>query len=227
MTRANQAMAGVKALTAQAAISKLCVSGLPPLQLFEQVARRLRQVVPYSAGCWKPIDPASMLFTGFAIEDSQPGTIRSVQWRFVDNELLQPDVAKFRDLARLPRPVITLHQATHGEPERSARYRDLHQALGFGAELRAVFRSGGACWGSVALLRGGGQPDFSREEIGFVARICADVGLGLRLALLTDAAHAGATATAPGMVVLREDLSCESLTPQAARWVEQIPADYG
>ena len=87
----------------------------------ERVAERVRRVVPYSAGCWKPTDPETLLFTGFAIEDPQPGRLAAVRWRFVDNELLEPDVAKFRELARKPRPVATLHEATHGEPERSAR----------------------------------------------------------------------------------------------------------
>src|SRR5262249_11383549 len=155
--------------------------------LFEEVAKRLRPVVQYTAGCWKPTDPDTLLFTGFAIEDPAPGMLRSVCWRFVDNELFEPDFAKFGDLARKRRPVTTLHEATHGEPERSARYRRIHRELGFGAELRAVFRTGRAVWGSVALVRAQGDPDFSRDEIAFVTRISDHLAFGLRLALLHDA----------------------------------------
>jgi hypothetical protein len=78
--------------------------------------------------------------------------------------------------------VTTLHEETHGEPERSARYREIHRELGFGAELRAVFRSGGACWGSVALVRHRSEPNFNRDEIAFVEGLCDHVALGLRLA---------------------------------------------
>src|SRR5262249_56759984 len=94
-------------------------------------------------------------------------------------------------------PVTTLHRATHGEPERSRRYREIHRTLGFGAELRTVFRSGDACWGSVALVRNEGEPDFDRRETAFVARLCTHIALGLRLALLREAATADADST-PG-----------------------------
>src|SRR5262249_44165651 len=191
LDRMPRAPLGARGVAAEAAIAETCVRGLPPLELFERVARRLRSVVPYDAGCWKPTDPETLLFTGFAIEDPEPGRLRSVRWRFVDNELLEPDFAKFRDLAAAPRPVTTLHEATHGEPERSVRYRTIHRALGFGAELRAVFRSGEACWGSVALVRAEGDLNFSRDEVAFVESICDQVAFGLRLALLREADASG------------------------------------
>jgi hypothetical protein len=150
-----------------------------------------------------------------------------VRWRFVNNELLESDVAKFRELAGRPRPVTTLHEATHGEPERSARYREIHRALGFGAELRAVFRSGSACWGSVALVRDDGEPDFNRDEVAFVARVSSHVAQGLRLGILLDAANEAAGDGSPAMLVLREDLSIESLTPQAETWLARLPSDRG
>ena len=118
---------GVKGIAAEAAIASLSVSGLPALELFARVGERVRRVVPYDAGCWKPIDPETLLFTGFAIEDSEPGRLTSVRWRYVENEQLEPDFAKFRELARRRRPVTTLHEETHGEPERSARYRNIHR----------------------------------------------------------------------------------------------------
>jgi DNA-binding CsgD family transcriptional regulator len=221
---------GIGGAQAEAAIARLCTKGLPPLELFEQVAHRLRAVVPYAAGCWKPTDPDTLLFTGFAIEDPTPGTLRSVCWRFVDNELLEPDYAKFRTLARKPMPVTTLHKETHGEAERSGRYRRIHRKLGFGAELRAVFRRGEACWGSVALVRRAGEPDFSRNELAFVARLCDHLALGVREALLNAATHSAQGAEqgiGPGVIVLRDDLSVESTTPEAAEWLQRFPADIG
>jgi len=226
LDRMSRAPLGPRGVAAEAAIAEACVGGLPALLLFERVARRLRSVVPYDAGCWKPTDPQTLLFTGFAIEDPEPGRLRSVRWRFVDNELLEPDFAKFYELAAAPRPVTTLHEATHGEPERSARYRTIHRSLGFGAELRAVFRSGGACWGSVALVRCEGRRDFDRAEVAFVERLCDHVALGLRLALLGEA-EASAWVQAPGTILLRNDLTVDSLTDQAGYWLEQVPADRG
>jgi DNA-binding CsgD family transcriptional regulator len=216
----------VKGIAAEAAIAHLAVSGLPPLELFARIGERLRRVVPYDAGCWKPTDPDTLLFTGFAIEDSEPGRLTSVRWRFVENELLEPDFAKFRDLARRPRPVTTLHEETHGEPERSARYRKIHRELGFGAELRAVFRSGGACWGSVALVRDRGKPNFNLDEIAFVEGVCEHVALGLRLALLRETETASGDA-APATLILRSNLTLESATANASQWLDAFPPDRG
>ena len=222
----RRAPLGVKGIATEAAIANLSVSGLPALELFARIGERLRRVVPYDAGCWKPTDPETLLFTGFAIEDSEPGRLTSVRWRFVENELLEPDFAKFRELARRPRPVTTLHAETHGEPERSARYRRIHRELGFGAELRAVFRSGGACWGSVALVRDLRKPNFNLEEIAFVEGLCDHVALALRLALLRETETAGGD-VAPATLILRSDLTLESATAHASRWLDAFPADHG
>ena len=222
----RRAPLGVKGIATEAAIANLSVSGLPALELFARIGERLRRVVPYDAGCWKPTDPETLLFTGFAIEDSEPGRLTSVRWRFVENELLEPDFAKFRELARRPRPVTTLHAETHGEPERSARYRRIHRELGFGAELRAVFRSGGACWGSVALVRDLRKPNFNLEEIAFVEGLCDHVAMGLRLALLRETETASGD-EAPATLLLRPDLTLESAAAHASHWLEAFPADRG
>jgi DNA-binding CsgD family transcriptional regulator len=214
-----------KAISAEAAIARLCVEGLPAMELFERAARPFRRAVPYSAGCWKPTDPRTLLFTGFGIEDGQTGALTAARWRFIDNELLEPDYAKFRDLLKRRIPVTTLHRETHGEPARSARYRRIHRSLGFGAELRAVFRAGNACWGSVAVVRDEGQPDFNEQEVAFVARVGAHIAHGLRDALLREAESAAITDRAPGVVVLDEHGSVRSLTDQASLWLEQIPRD--
>jgi DNA-binding CsgD family transcriptional regulator len=216
---------GPRAITAEAAIARLCVEGLPAMELFERVAIPFRRAVPYSAGCWKPTDPRTLLFTGFGIEDGQTGTLTAARWRFIDNELLEPDYAKFRDLLERRIPVTTLHRDTHGEPDRSPRYRRIHRSLGFGAELRAVFRAGNECWGSVALVRDEGQPDFNDREIAFVARVSAHIGHGLRDALFHEAESAAIADRAPGVIVLDEDGSVGSLTDQASLWLEQVPRD--
>jgi DNA-binding CsgD family transcriptional regulator len=78
----------------------------------------------------------------------------------------------------------------------------------------------------VALVRNEGQPDFNRRETAFVARLCPQIALGLRLALLREAAIAETNPT-PGLIVLRDDLTLDSLTPAAADWLEQIPSDLG
>jgi DNA-binding CsgD family transcriptional regulator len=217
---------GAKGVVAEAAIARLCLEGLPALELFERAAVPLRRVVPYSAGCWKTVDPRTQLFTSFGIEDGRTGTLTAARWRFIDNELLEPDYGKYPELARRRVPVSTLHRDTHGEPGRSARYRYMHRSLGFGAELRAVFRAGGTSWGHIAMIRGENQPDFTDPEVGFVTRIAAHLGHGLREALLREAA-ASQPDCAPGVIILDKDGSVRSVTDQARFWLEQFPRDRG
>ncbi|HEX6525756.1 MAG TPA: helix-turn-helix transcriptional regulator [Streptosporangiaceae bacterium] len=218
---------GAKGITAEAAIAKLCLEGLPALELFERAATPFRRAVPYSAGCWKPLDTRTLLWTGFGIEDGGTGTLAAACWRFIDNELLDADFAKYGDLARRRIPVTTLHRETHGEPDRSPRYRGIHRSLGFGAELRAMFRDSDACWGSVALVRADDQPDFTDNEVAFAARIGAHLAYGLRDALMREAAAGGRIDHAPGVIVLGKDGSVRSLTDQARFWLEQFPHDHG
>jgi hypothetical protein len=206
---------GASGVAAEAAIARLCLQGLPALELFERAAGPLRRAVPYSAGCWKTVDPRTLLYTSFGIEDGRTGVLTAARWRFIDNELLEPDYGKYHELARRPTPVSTLHRDTHGEPGRSSRYRYLHRWLGFGAELRAVFRAGGESWGHVALIRGESQPDFTDQEVAFIARVGAHLGHGLRGSLLREAAAAGPPERAPGVIVLGQDGSVRSVTDQA------------
>jgi DNA-binding CsgD family transcriptional regulator len=218
---------GAKGVTAEAAIARLSLQGLPALDFFERVARPFRRAVAYSAGCWKPVDPRTLLWTGFGIEDGGTGTLSGARWRFVENELLERDFGKYHDLVRRGRSVTTLHRETHGEPDRSSRYRRIHRSLGFGAELRAVFRTGDAVWGSVALVRDEGLPDFSDEEVAFVSRIGGHIGHGLREALLHEAAAAGIAHRAPGVIVLTPDGAVHSMSEQATFWLERFPRDRG
>ena len=218
---------GARGVTAEAAIARLSLQGLPALDFFERVARPFRRAVAYSAGCWKPVDPRTLLWTGFGIEDGGTGTLSGARWRFVENELLERDFSKYHDLVRRRRGVTTLHRETHGEPDRSRRYRQIHRSLGFGAELRAVFRTRDAIWGSVALVRDEGQPDFSDDELAFVSRIGGHVAHGLREALLREAATADIAHRAPGVIVLAPDGSVRSLSEQATFWLEQFPRDRG
>lgn len=218
---------GSKGADAEASVANLCLQDLPPLELLERAAIPFRRALPYDVSCWKPMDPRTLLFTGFGLEERRPGTLAAVRWRFVDNELLEPDYAKFRELVRRRTPVTTLHRETHGEPERSPRYRHIHRSLGFGAELRAAFRTGDACWGSVALIREENQPDFSDQEIAFVARIGGHLAHGLRYALLREASTRGMPDRAPGVIVLDRNRSVHSLTDQARYWLERFPPDRG
>jgi DNA-binding CsgD family transcriptional regulator len=213
-------VSGTRAVVARAAIERLCDEDRPPLELLAEVARRVREAVPYAAAGWLLTDPATLLHTG-ALSEGVPAPLLS---GLIDNELTAPDVTKFTAVARLPRPAVALSGATAGELARSARHRTLYAPAGYGDELRAAFRTGGACWGVVCLARTAEQPWFGAEEVAFMAGISAHVGHGLRKALLVEACrNPSGGPEAPGIVVLGEGGAVEAITGEAQRWLDELP----
>jgi DNA-binding CsgD family transcriptional regulator len=209
---------GTKAAVARTAIAKLCRQDLPPLELLTEVARRVRFAVPYAASGWLLTDPATLLHTGGFGEGVPPQMLSAL----IDNELTAEDVGKFSALARAPRPALALSEATGGELARSARHRSLYAPAGYGDELRAAFRTGGACWGVACLARTADQPPFSAAEVQFVAGIGEQVAHGLRSGLLLEALH---TPDPPGIVVLGSDGALEALSGEAERWLAELPGE--
>jgi DNA-binding CsgD family transcriptional regulator len=209
-------------ITARDGIVRASANELPPLELLEEVARRVRSVVPYAAAGWLLTDPATLLHTGAFTEDVP----RDLHLRLIDNELADDDFAKFSQIARSSRSVLSLSEATDGELERSARFRKIYAPEGYGAELRAAFRTRDACWAVACFAREEGAPDFDDEEVEFLASISEHVAHGLRGALLIDASQEPSPhAEAPGMLVLDEDNNLESQTGEAERWLCELPSD--
>ena len=204
---------------AKMAITRLCAAALPPLGLLQQIAERVRATVPYAAAGWQLTDPATLLGTGGFAENVDADTHQ----RLIENELTGADFTPFTRLARSPAAAASLRDATGEELERSTRYRTIHAANGWGDELRAVFRSGGAAWGQVCLARAAGEPAFSADDTAFLAGVCAQIGDGLRTALLLEGATAAPPGGAPGLVVLRDDGSLEAISDDAAEWLAQLP----
>ena len=218
MAREPAAPASVAANTA---ITRLCAADLPPLELLRQIAERVRAVVPYVAAGWQLTDPATLLATGGFAQNVDPGT----HLRLIDNELTGADFIPFTRVARSRAAVASLGGATGGELKRSGRYRTISAANGWGDEIRAVFRSGGAAWGQVCMARGTGEPAFSTDDAAFLTAVCGQIGDGLRGALLLDSASAAAPGRAPGLVVLHDDGSVQALSDDAAQWLTGLPEE--
>lgn len=178
-------------------IVSLCHSGLDVPALVAEACRRLASPVPYDRLCWHMVDPATLLFTS-AVQENLGYEPRLPRYEY---EIA--DVNKWAYLARRPWPVGVLDHATHGNPEQSARFRDLLRPRGVAHELRASFVVDGRCWGYIGLYRDKGRPGFSEDEAAFVAEIDAHVAAGMRRALLFDTGtEPRYTANDPGVVVL-------------------------
>lgn len=135
-------MAGVRDATGRAASGE---------ELLEQVSTRLRRIVPFDGATWFATDPSTVLATlPVPVENVQDGHCQT----FWEREHQVEDVLLFRDLARSQDGGVgTLHHATAGTPERSARAREFLRPQGYGDELRAAFRTGPSTWGVVGLPR--------------------------------------------------------------------------
>jgi DNA-binding CsgD family transcriptional regulator len=199
------------------AIVELCQSGLTPEALRDRVLSRLRRAVPFDAAFWATVDPTTLLFTQPHQQEIPATTVPY----FVHNEFVDDDVNKWTTLARDRAGVRTLLEATAGEMDASARYRDIFRPLGLGDELRAVLRVDGACWGYVCLHREAGAA-FSREDCAVVRRLAPHLAEGIRAGVL--AAHLGLADVAdpPGLVVVAPDGSLLSTTDAGDRWLEEL-----
>ena len=132
---------------------------------------------------------------------------------------------KFRELAHAQVPAQSLWQATGGQPHRSTRYRTIYADLGNGDDVRMIFRSGSTVWGSACLARTTADPPFSRHDICFLARVCEPVARALRLSHLLTGDHPADPAP-PGVLILGDDDSINSLTEAARHWLAQLPPDH-
>jgi DNA-binding CsgD family transcriptional regulator len=187
---------------------------------FGEVSRRLRKVIAFRTGGWLRLDPATFLPMPGLLLQARHDRARAL----IRNEYFEPDVLKFRDLARAPVPAGTLWRATDGEPERSTRYRTIQAGMGYGDELRAVFRCGDSAWGAVCIARSADDPPFSADDVAFVARVSAPVGRMLRLSHLL-AGDLPAGPAPPGALILGEDDSVISRTGAARHWLDQLPPE--
>ncbi len=205
---------------ARAAVEDACTSARSLPDMFAGVAVALTRAVPSDAYCLNSLDPGTLQET-FALHSLRPTP--AVLARFFAIEASEDNVNAVPVLAADPVGAATLHQATGGDPTRSARYRDVLVPLGLASELRVVIRDRGVPWGVVNLFRGGGFPDFSAEEAGFVASLGRSLAEGIRRTLLLDAVDAEPDA-APGVLVI--DLARPDRTrhrsPVAARWLSEL-----
>jgi len=205
---------------ATALIIAACHQGHPPERLKAEVLTRLQRVLPVDAVWWATSDPATLLFTQ-AFRQGLPD--RSIPY-FVDNEFLGHDVNRWTELAQDPGGVGTLSGATNGDPGASARFRDLFQPLGLGDELRAVLRTGEACWGLMCLHREAGLP-FSAADEQLVRRLAPHLAEGIRAGLLMPGTAASAAADSPGLVVLDQAGELVTATAAAQAWFAELGHD--
>lgn len=199
-------------------IIRLCHAGLDSRTLQIEIMKRLQTIIPIDVSFFTTIDPATLRFTGAVVDD----ILMRATPQFIENEFLQNDVNKLAWMAKSNTPVMNLVQATHGEFERSQRFREILAPLALGDELRAALITGGNCWGFLCLHREQSSSHFTLAEAAYLARLTPHFAEGLRTALLLRRMIGRGLPEEPGLLLLAEDLSVVAITPTAERWLSEV-----
>ena len=180
-------------------------------------------VVPhYTTPCWFTLDPASLLVTSHF----QPNFFElPPEW--LAHEYFEDDFHKLAGVARSPAGISTIHEATGGDPSRSRGWQLYVQPYGGDQELMVALRTrAGDAWGVLSLYREPDRPQFGADEVDFLRQVSTSLAEGAQRGLLVGEATDPEGPDAPGLVVLKEDWSVESLTPGVTRWLAELPGDW-
>ncbi len=200
-------------------IIRLCHNALDSRTLRVELLKRLETVIPFDYIYFSTTDPSTQLFTSAVLLDDTPTWILSL---FLENEFLQDDYNKFNYMLRNRQLVGILSEQTQHDLSRSQRYRDILVPMALGDEMRAIFVTDEACWGTLCLHRERAESEYTPAEADFLARLTPHIADGLRKALLLDNAPVTKTPDGPGVLVLAEDLSVVAMTSAAEYWLMEL-----
>jgi len=199
-------------------IIRLCHSALDSHTLRVELLKQLQRVISSDYIFFSTTDPATHLFTS-SVLDETPMPVLS---QFLENEFLQQDFNKFLALLNTHQSVGVLSEQTRHDLSRSQRYRDILAPLSLGDEMRAVFVTNAACWGTLCLHRERAVSSYTSAEAAFLAQLAPHIAEGLRKALLLGRASEVKTLDGPGVLILAEDLSVVAMTPVAEYWLAEL-----
>jgi DNA-binding CsgD family transcriptional regulator len=201
-------------------ITRLAGQGLDLVTFWRQSSRAISGVVPhYLSPCWFTLDPASLLVTSHYQTE-----LPEIPAEWLAHQYFDDDAHRFVDVVRSRQGTSTIHEVTDGNPGRSRGWNLYVRPYGGDQELLVALRTrSGDAWGMLGLYREPGQPLFSPDEMRFLRGVAPYLAEGARRGLLVGEASDPEGPTGPGLVVLREDWSVESLTPGVERWLAELP----
>jgi DNA-binding CsgD family transcriptional regulator len=201
-------------------IAGLAGQGLDLVTFWRESSDVVATAVPhYMSPCWFTLDPASLLATSH-----YQAEIPELPPEWLAHEYYEDDFHKMADVARSERGISTLHEATGGDPSRSRAWNAYLRPYGADQELLVALRTqAGDAWGMLGLYREPGQPQFDRDELDFLQEVSPYLAEGAQRGLLVGEATHPEGYDAPGLVVLTDDWSVESLTPGVERWLSELP----
>jgi DNA-binding CsgD family transcriptional regulator len=201
-------------------IVRLASQGCDLVTFWKASSEVLVKAVPhYVSPCWYTLDPISLLVTSHY----QP-EVPELPSEWMAHEYFQDDFHKIADVARSREGISTLHDVTDGDPSRSRAWHLFIRPYGGEQEVLVALRTrGGEAWGMLGLYREAGRPQFDPEERSFLREISPYLAEGARRGLLIGEATDPDSLEAPGLVILKDDWTVESLTPGVERWLTELP----
>ena len=164
------------------------------------------------------MDPASLLVTSHFHHG-----LAEFPQEWLAAEYYEDDVNKLAEVARSAPGISTLHEATGGDPSRSARWHE-NTKLGGDQEMIVGLRTRtGDVWGALGLYREPGRPMFDPEEKRFLTAVAPQLAEGAKRALLVGEATDPEGPEAPGLLILDAHFEVESTTPGVDRWLAELP----
>ncbi len=199
-------------------IASLVHDGLGWLEFTRQFNRVVHGVVPFDSSCFHPLDPSTLLLTGYYSHnlDDEP--------RLPYHEYAIADVNQWAWMARTRQPVGLLSEATQGELQRSPRFRALMHPRGIRHELRMAFTDPHDAWGIGGLYRNAARSDFDTDEVRFVRDLSPLVAEGMRRAMLTTVSGQ-AVSPRPGVVIVGRDGEVASVSEPATQMLADVPEE--
>lgn len=205
------------------AVDRSCATATDALGACRDAVAHIGAAVPFARWCGLLLDPATLLNTGGYHDEGLPFDTLP---RLIELEAAGTDINPMPALMRQRTGVSTVHRATRGNPESSARYRDVLAPAGLGREVRAVLRERGRAWGALILFRETDAPDFTAAELRLLSSVGPTVARAVRRCLLlSEVSHRDAD-TGPGIVLLRSsagELAVETASRAAHRCLDDVP----
>ena len=201
-------------------LAAVAETSMSTVELFGQTVETLRRAMPIDGWCGHTLDPATAMPTG---GDTREGYQAELVPRMLEIEYAVGDVNALNGLLHQPSPAATLAEATGGDLSSSPRYRDVVRPSGFEHELRVLLRQNGQPWGALVLMRGADAPAFNTEELALLGSLSGTYAAAIRRILLRGYVAAGGVPEHPGLLLLGADQAVETVTPEAERWLAQLP----
>ena len=204
------------------AILELCRTALPDQAFLTELSERAHKLIRFTGSFWTAADPLTTLPTSPArVENLASREACASYW---ESEYLIEDFIHFRDLARAKHPVASLYRATGGHPARSARHRVMYQHLGYGDELRVVFRTDHVVWGFASVWRATEDGPFTEEDEHLMADLSEPVAQVFRRSVIgTIGIPDMVGSDVPGLLIFNGRGDLESANEQARAWLEELP----